>query len=227
MLQLKTLRVFLIAAACVPVTFSSAMAGETVSDRIKALADLGKGQAAVITSQAAMVTAVGAANANLATARKTLEDCRGVAIDNNLKATEVFYKKRETRDAYRKERYRKRLSQQDLVRLAKAAAPVRLTSLRPASVRGGIQWPAIFQEQEFAACHEQLDLLFSKRSFSNSGPGSELCRQAYEPINQMRAQLRAQIRQMPPAEYVVAKRFLNSLAYEAQFSPGLDRIAAN
>jgi hypothetical protein len=43
----------------------------------------------------------------------------------------------------------------------------------------------------------------------------------------MRGQLQAKIRQMSPEQYLAARRFLESLAYEARFPARGERVAKN
>ena len=222
---------------------SAAMAGESVQEAyVKAYASMGKQAAMWTASQTGMITAQAEAQAALMNARAnmlktvveargteaktlhTLQEVRSKVLDNDLKSAQTFYEKRNVRDAYQAQHPRKRPSREDLVRYSKAAAPKRPTDYE---MRGStIYWPAALQEEEFSECRVQLDYLFAQRTRADAGPGSETFRQAKEPLAQMRDQLRSQIRQMDPAEYLQSRKFIDNLAYETRFSHRIEGIAA-
>jgi hypothetical protein len=56
--------------------------------------------------------------------------------------------------------------------------------------------------------------------------GGDVSRQVQTVAVRMRQQLQSKIRQMRPAEYMAARKFLESLAYEVQFSPRIEGVAS-
>lgn len=71
----------------------------------------------------------------------------------------------------------------------------------------------------------QLDGLFAKRTQENSGVGSEMCREVQTLTRQMRAELKDMVQRISPAEYLAARKFIDALAYEAQFPPDVPGVA--
>jgi len=202
-------------------------AGQSPLDAyLKGYAEIKKAGAAWITAHAAVIKAMADANLTNAKALQTIEQTRTVALDNNLKAATTFYEKRKLNEAYRAMNAEDRPTREDLARYAKATLPDRPTNYQLEPVRGTIQWPEVFQREQFLAGRVQLDFLFAHRSTTN-GPSSEACQQAQKAVTAMRDELRAILREMSPAEYLAARKFLDSLAYEAQFPPRVEGMAFN
>ena len=187
-------------------------------------AEMAKAAAAMVNAQAALVRAISEAQLNQAKAIQTMEQTRTIALDNNLKATVTFYEKRKLYEAYHSlQAVRERPTQEDLIRFSKEAAPERPA---PSELsRGVIHWPETLQRDEFLVHRIQLDSLFAKRSQDNSGVGSSTYRKVQTVSNQMREELKDVVQQVSPAEYLSARKFIESLAYEAQFPPDTPDVA--
>ena len=110
---------------------------------------------------------------------------------------------------------------EDLVRYAQAGKPARLSPSELDSVSGGISWPILLQKAEFAEQREQLEQLFTKRAQGGAvGPDqlTEIRRLTTSMIDDLKQQLKkGEVKQM---DYVPAKRFLESLSFEAQTPVG-------
>ena len=90
--------------------------------------------------------------------------------------------------------------------------------------RGVIHWPETLQREEFMLHRLQLDTLFARRTQENSGVGSSNYREVQTASREMREELKDLVQQMSPAEYLSARKFIEALAYEAQFpldTPGV------
>jgi len=187
-------------------------------------AELGKAAAAMVNARAALVKAMSEAELNRAKAIQTLEQTRTVALDNHLKATTTFYEKRKLYDAYHSlQAVRERPTREDLIRFSKESAPERPDQNQIS--RGTIHWPDTLQREEFLIQRLQLDALFAKRVETNSGRGSEVCREVQSLTKQMRNDLKDMVQRMTPAEYLAARKFIDALAYEAQFPPDAPGVA--
>ena len=220
-------RVIGMIAASLFVAVSSATANDQSKSiqegLVRANAEGMKAQATVVQAQAEMVNALGQARKAAAESRKMLEECRGLAIENGVKAAKAFYEKRTEREQYMAKHVRRRPTAEDLMRYSQARRPQRLNqggllpvSLSPTTT---IPWPATLRAPEFDPYRVQVEAAFEQRSPTNSGVGSELYRQVHQLTTRMRAELKARIGEMSAMEYISAKRFLESVAYEAQFSP--------
>jgi len=183
-------------------------------------------QVKLITAQAAWITAVANANATNATTLQTLEQVRGLRLDNKLKTAKTYYEKRKLYDGYRGVNTRKRPSTEDLLRYSKASLPKRPANYQVQPVGGKVYWPEVLQQDEFCEYRAELDCLFAQRKAGDSAPGSDVSRQVRKLAGEMHQQLRAKVRQTDPSEYLTARKFIDSLAFEVRFPARLEGMAA-
>ena len=167
------------------------VAGQTSAANARAsmITAWGKAQAALINAQATGVQAVATARATNAKTLGALQQVRGLALDNDLKAAKTFYEKRKLHDGYRALDSRSRPTQEDLARYA-AQRVARTPRQRPPDAS---QWPLVLRGAEY------LELRV-RAAAGDQGA-----------VAALRAELRADIRQMSPAEYMAARRFLEGL----------------
>jgi hypothetical protein len=184
-------------------------------------------QAKMLAAQAGWITAVANANATNAKTLETLQQVRGLALDNNLKVAKVFYDKRKLCEDYQKLNPRQRPTQESMSRYSQASVPKRPAQFELASTPGRIYWPDMLLDEEFSDGRIQLESLFAQRKAGASAPGSSISGEVQTVAAQMREQLQAKIRQMSPEQYLAARRFLESLAYEARFPARGERVASN
>jgi hypothetical protein len=92
---------------------------------------------------------------------------------------------------------------------------------------GTVVWPAALEAPLFASYRIQLEALFEARAPGNSGVGSTNYSQIQKVTRQMRHVLRELMQRMDTSEYIQAKNFLDSVAYESRFAlePG-EEVAA-
>lgn len=187
-------------------------------------AEMGKAAAALLTAQAALVKSVSEAQMNQAKAIETMETTRAKVLENDLKAATNYYEKKKLYDAYQAlQRERERPTREDLIRYSREAAPERPAEFQLS--RGVIQWPGILQREEFLDERIQLDALFAKRQFAARQAGSEVSHEVQTAANQMRGKLRDMVATLSPTDYVAARKFIDSLAYEAQLPPDAPGVA--
>jgi len=184
-------------------------------------------QVKILTAQAGWITAVANANGTNAKTLETLQQVRGLSLDNNLKAAKVFYDKRKLCEDYQKLNPRKRPTQENVVRYNQASVPKRPVQFELASAPGRIYWPDVLLDEEFSDGRIQLESLFVQRKAGPGAPGSSISGEVQTVAAQMRGQLQSKIRQMSPEQYLAARRFLESLAYEARFPARGERLAKN
>lgn len=108
--------------------------------------------------------------------------------------------------------------------LWKAPLPPRLTSLELNPSTGKVTWPVALQRDTFALDRNEIESLLAARS--EGGSTSELMESLENRTRQMRLELRDHIRELRTQEYLQARRFLDSLALEAEF-PAQETTIAN
>lgn len=141
------------------------------------------------------------------------EEARSKYIDNQKKWLEVYYERKKMGEQYKKEQAdeRNRATQKWLAtREPGAPDPLSPRQLDPST--GKVFWPTGLQSQEFADLRVQLENEFDARAHASSGAsnGDKINQLARE----MQKTLKANIRDMTPNQYIAAKKFLDSMAYE-------------
>lgn len=186
---------------------------------VRARAEGIKAEAAYITAGAQMVTAVAQAGKTAAEARMAHEKYRSLAMDNTVKVATTYYERRMARETYLANHVRSRPTAEDVGRYARSGLTKRLGQISLVSYGNSrLLWPAALMEPEFDDHRTQVEDQFARQSLRNSGVGSELYREVNDLTSRMQSELKASIRRMSPTEYMAAKRYLESLAYETRFT---------
>jgi hypothetical protein len=184
-------------------------------------------QCKMMTAQAGWITAVANAKATDAKTQETLQQVRSLALDNSLKTAKTFYDKRKLHDDCRKAHTCKRPTQKDISRYSQVSVPKRPANFELASAQGRVSWPEVLLNEEFSDGRLQLESLFAQRRSAAGSPRSNVAGEVRTVVAQMREQLKSKIHQVAPAEYVAARKFLVSLAYEGQLPAPVGRVASN
>jgi hypothetical protein len=172
-----------------------------------------------------LVRSVGDAVRNGSVAAVNIEAAKSQYLKNSYDASKTFWDKKllwAENSAYHRGRP---LSSEQLRQIARDAAPGRLGVMQLSPATGAINWPAGLLRPEYDALRGRLELLFANRTVSNSGVGSSTEVAVARMTNWMQEHLKTQINEMTTNEYIAAKSFLRSLAYEARFMPGAEHVA--
>jgi hypothetical protein len=191
-------------------------------------------QAAALNKQAdaAIIDSMGTYGKCQAEAGKLNEEAREKSAHNGLLETEMYYKKRAAYHAYRAERAAKKVSP--------GAAPdkatrttVQLSAHHWDHRSGALRWPTLLQSAAYDFLRRKVDGLLENRTLTDSGAGSLNCVKTMAVVNDLRSELRGHITHYSSADYMVARKFLDAVATEAQRPVGgperetLDRVAKN
>jgi len=136
-------------------------------------------------------------------------------IQNRQLWTNTYFQMRETNRAYREAERRPRPTMEDAVRYAQAGKPKPLSTSQVDHVSGKISWPGPLAMSSFDATRAELDKLYAKRS-QQGGLSYEDQREVRELTDAMLADLKKQIKDIPPMDYSASKNFLQSLRFEAR-----------
>ena len=135
-------------------------------------------------------------------------------IENYSQRTSTYF---EMRDYNRKARAAERgprASMEQLVRFAQAGKPKPLSPSQVDVVTGALNWPTWLKSDEFSTNRDKVEEIFAQRA-RKGGLGRDEYMKAREVTDKMLAELKSQVRDTPPAEYLASKQFLESLAYAA------------
>ena len=171
-----------------------------------------------------LVRSIGDAVRNGSEAAVNIEAAKSQYLKNNYDASKTFWDKKllwTENSAYFRGRP---LSSEQLRQIARDAAPQRLGAMQ-LSQTGAINWPAGLLRAEYDDLRGRIENLFANRTVSNIGVGSTTEVAVTRLTDSMAADLKSQISDMTPNEYIAAKNFLRSLAYETRFLPGAEQVA--
>ena len=174
---------------------------------------------------AAAIRAQGEFNANTALAAKVLEEARSLRLANRVKSVEAYYTLKELNRQYVDATRKPRPTDEQIRRFNAARAPSRLDQQELDMVSGVIFWPSALQSDEFAEARQELQRVFRDRA-RLGGLSVEDRQQAVELSQQTRQTLKAQIKELHPNDYLAARKFIDSVAYEVRFTPQIDGVAA-
>jgi hypothetical protein len=80
---------------------------------------------------------------------------------------------------------------------------------------GAIAWPLALRGEDYSGLRKQIEEAFRARFTSSASSEADTEEIVREDVNVMIALLRTHIEQMPADEYILARKFLDSVAYAA------------
>jgi hypothetical protein len=164
---------------------------------------------------AAIIRAQGVYNLATSAALINLTEVERREIENRKLWAETYFEMRRiNREARAAERGR-RPSEADFIRYAQIGKPRRLTPSELDVITGRINWPILLQLPEFNGFRAEVERVFAQRAASGTISAVDYLR-VYQVMQMMQAALRQQIRQVPSTDYMIARRFLESLAFESR-----------
>lgn len=154
------------------------------------------------------------AQANLAN-----QQARSVAIDNQKKWAQNYFKMKEERQEHdAREREKNKHSPETLAAVAKSNLPRELGPDALDPVTGHITWPDVLQNSDYAAHRTELEKLFAQRVQTGQAAGT--AQSIHTLTAEMAEQLRRHIEEVPAKDYMTGRKFLDSLDYAAHSHAG-------
>lgn len=160
-----------------------------------------------------MMQAAGARNLMNSQALGFVEDARRKNIDNRMYGTDAYFQMRKTNREARAAETGPPPSREDLARFARARAPDRLSPSELDPLTGAISWPSIFRDEAYKEYRDSLERLYGQRASAGYLTGSQRGG-LLQTIDAMEGDLKKNIRNYAPQDYVQAKSFLDGLKYE-------------
>jgi len=167
-----------------------------------------------------MITGLGQYNLATSAAAVNLSEARRSEIANDKLWTQTYFQMRDVNRQNREaEIKRQRGNPEDWARYAQAGKPKPLGSQDLDAVTGEIRWPILLGLPGFAAQRARLEKAFADRAY-HGVMGAEDYLVVRQLTDEMLAGLKDRVADLPPQQYVVARRFLESLAFEASQPAG-------
>ena len=161
-----------------------------------------------------VVRSRGAANLMNSAAAINYSDARKNELENYKLGTQTYFEAREMNRQYREAERGPRAGKEAWIRFAQIGKPQPLSPSELDSVTGEVNWPMLLKTDSFAQERAELERVFADRAKKGAVSASEFA--TVDKVTQkMLDDLKDQIRKLPPEQYITAKKFLESLAYEA------------
>ena len=135
-------------------------------------------------------------------------------IDNRAALMDTYFQMRQANKSYRAAERGPRASMEDLVRYTQLGKPKPLSPGAVDPVSGAINWPILLRTESLAEDRAEVEAAFAKRA-SQSSLGTEDYMKIRQVTSQMASDLKKRIREVPSYEYMISKKFIDSLAYAA------------
>ena len=168
----------------------------------------------------AVIRAQGEYNLNTSAAVVNLTQAEQLEIENQKRWTQAYFEIRDmNRQAFEADVKRHRSTPEEWIRFAQAGKPKRLSPSQLDIVTGEIHWPILLTAQQYSQQRVELAKAFSDRAY-HGVMGAETFLKVLQLTEDLLATLKSRVRDLPSDQYVAAKRFIESLAYEASQPAG-------
>ena len=142
------------------------------------------------------ISAKGNYNLSTSAAAVNMTQARSNQIKNHQQYENTYFQMKETNQAYQKAHAGRRLTEEQLARLAREGMPKPVSSSEVNSVNGKIKWPAVLQEKCFAENRATLEK-YSETKAANGSLNIADQIAARKTIESMFAELKLQITKVP------------------------------
>jgi hypothetical protein len=177
-----------------------------------------RGYGAAARGEAKLIEAIGGALVDRETAREQF-------IMNRRLAFQVYYERKAAYEQWHKQKYASGLPAIAQQEWQRRQLPARLT-LAELTAEGQIAWPELLTTEEYGQPRETLAKLLRERATGASREQAAAVRKAIvDETARLQANLKTKIDRYTPADYLAARRFIESLRYEAKSATPLVLVA--
>jgi hypothetical protein len=158
------------------------------------------------------ISARGNYNLSTSAAAINMTQAQSNEIKNHQQYENTYFQMRNTNQAYQAAHEKPRLTEQQLVRMARDEAPQPVSPSEVNPTSGKINWPSVLQEPRFAADRTLLEGFSAKKAAHGSlAIADEMA--ARKTIESAFAELKTQVLVVPMPDYLAARTFLRSMIY--------------
>ncbi|HUG68458.1 MAG TPA: hypothetical protein VMM76_11965 [Pirellulaceae bacterium] len=166
-----------------------------------------------------VVRSAGAANLMNSEAAINLQEAQKRNIENHLQYTQTYFEMKSINQQYRDAQRQPAPTQQQAIRFSKSRLPDRLSTNKIDPLTGQLDWPLGLRMDSLKAGRERLDYLYAERADKGF-----LTAEQYIEVRQLTSamleELRKYSQQLGGNASIEARKFLESLEYEAGFQAG-------
>ena len=171
-----------------------------------------RGMADVIRSQ-------GAANLMNSEAAINLQEAQKKSIENHLQYTQTYFQMKTLNQQYRDAQRKPPPTQQQAIRISKSRLPDRLSTNKIDPLTGALAWPLGLRIDSLKDEREQVDALFAERADKGFLTADQYT-EVKHLTSAMSDELRKHSQDLGGNASIEARKFLESLDYEAGFQAG-------
>ena len=147
------------------------------------------------------------------------EEARSKFIDNQLKWAKTYYERKDVYQSHADKEAEKNREVRDRYLATKPSGlPPRLGPSQLDPSTGQITWPSALEGPEYREGKNALQDLFMTRVFTSGS--DDTANKIYQTARDMQYLLKTHIDDMPPYEYLAARKFLESMAFEGRYPRG-------
>lgn len=145
------------------------------------------------------------------------EETRSKYLDNRIKWQKTYYEQQSMYQAHIEDKDKKEAAIRDKwLENRTSGAPARLSASQLDPSTGKIVWPEALMTDDLATHRKKVEELYELRAHSSGS--MQASKDIRFETDRMLAGLKAHIEDIPPNEYISARKFLDSLSYETQFA---------
>jgi hypothetical protein len=178
-----------------------------------------------VQAMAMMSQAMAQYNLATAAAARNNELAYSQYLDNRRAAAEKRLAARWENESHRAEQRKAGITSEQREQTGRSHLPQRLNSEQWQPLSGTFQWPEALSGDGFAAERRRLEQLFAQRTREASGLGSSNYDEVRSLVRTMQGRLARQAKQLGVEEFSRARKFLESVAYEARFASFNSQVA--
>jgi hypothetical protein len=166
-----------------------------------------------------IVRSAGAANLMNSEAAINLQEAQKRNIENHLQYTQTYFEMKSINQQYRDAQRQPAPTQQQAIRLSKSRLPDRLSANKIDPLTGELAWPLGLRMDSLKEDRERLDALYAERADRGFFTADQFL-EVKQRTSAMTEELRKYSQQLGGNASIEARKFLESLEYEAGFQPG-------
>lgn len=168
---------------------------------------------------ASVIGAAGAANMMNSQAAINIQEANKKYIENRLQATDTYFRMKSINQQYRESQRKPPPTQEQAIRISQMRLPDRATANNIDPLTGQIAWPKGLQFDAFKDARASLEQLFAIRAEQGHLSPDQFM-EVRQLTTNMTEQLRNYTSQLGGNASIQARKFLDTLAYEAGFQAG-------
>lgn len=166
-----------------------------------------------------VVRSKGAANLMNSEAAINLETARKGYIENRLQGTQTYFQMKSINQQYRSAQRKTAPDQQQAIRMSKSRLPDRLSANRIDPLTGELAWPLGLRMDSLKDDRDRLDELYAERADKGFFTHDQFV-EVKQLTSAMTEELRKFSSKLGGNASIEARKFLESLSYEAGFQAG-------